>query len=50
MKSLDLPGVLRLLRKEFFGVASSSSKSNSVGVRGLRHKHIYLSDNFCRGD
>lgn len=46
LKSGDLPGVLRLLMKEFFGVASSSSKSNSVGVGGLRNKDICISDTF----
>lgn len=34
--------------KEFFGVASSSSKSNSVGVGGLRDEEICVSDTLCR--
>lgn len=43
----EAPGVLRLLMKAFFGVACSSSKSNSVGVRGLE-KYFYTSFNACR--
>lgn len=49
-KLVNLPGVLRLLMKEFFGVASSSSKSNSVGVGGLGNKDVCISDTFCRCD
>lgn len=37
----DIPGVLRRLRKAFFGVVCicSSSKSNSVGVGGLKKQN-----------
>lgn len=42
IRSGHLPGVLRLLMKEFFGVVSSSSKSNSVGLGGLKNKNVYL--------
>lgn len=42
----EAPGVLRLLMKAFFGVDCSSSKSNSVGVRGLE-KYFYTSKFQC---
>lgn len=38
---LGAPGVLRLDMKAFFGVACSSSKSNSVGLSGLENIFLY---------
>lgn len=45
----EAPGVLRLVMKAFFGVVCSSSKSNSVGVRGLG-KHFYTGRFQCLYD